>query len=355
MNKLSIIKKRLYDSPNFLEKDLVGCHCIKNPLKKNISEAFGLSGLYCCGFPLYENNHAKYCLRLWKDDLPETIRIAKEKYDSLNEVLSRLNEFNLDFFVKCKFVDKVLIIQNKDKQDETIPGLLIDWAGETLSSVLYPLDGKKPSKEQYKKMSEDFWEICRKMKKAGVIHGDISANNITVNQEGRLKLIDYDSLYIPSQGYTGPSDCCTGTAGFQHPTRIADRTPSDDNFSQLIIYVTLLAYSYDPKLNRGEGGRDVMLFSASELENIDNFRNSDGYNDIRNSGDPKLNFYLDELEKAFEVPYDQVPFLCDLIYELPEDEMPLVSYASYCGICGHHFENQTDLYCPDCGKKREFL
>ena len=29
--------------------------------------------------------------------------------------------------------------------------------------------------------------------------------------------------------------------------------------------------------------------------------------------------------------------------------------AHFCGVCGHHFENQTDLFCPICGKEREVI
>lgn len=29
--------------------------------------------------------------------------------------------------------------------------------------------------------------------------------------------------------------------------------------------------------------------------------------------------------------------------------------SNYCGFCGHHFDNQTDKYCPVCGGKREEL
>ena len=55
------------------------------------------------------------------------------------------------------------------------------------------------------------------------------------------------------------------------------------------------------------------------------------------------------LEKAFDVSYDKVPFLCDLKYE------PTIVYADWCGICGHKFDNQTDKFCPDCGTEREKL
>lgn len=44
----------------------------------------------------------------------------------------------------------------------------------------------------------------------------------------------------------------------------------------------------------------------------------------------------------------------------PSDEVPssfvkseLLLLANYCGVCGNRFENQTDKFCPQCGKRRE--
>lgn len=37
----------------------------------------------------------------------------------------------------------------------------------------------------------------------------------------------------------------------------------------------------------------------------------------------------------------------------PIEELVEAKFANYCGICGFHFENKTDRFCPTCGGKRE--
>jgi hypothetical protein len=286
------------------------------------------------------------------DDLQGTIKEERTYYTKLKSTFDKLGRrFKLDFFVDFEFVDKALILK-----EEQIPAILMEWAGETLASVLYPDESEKakPTAIQYAKMAKDFLRICKTMKEAGIVHGDLSAMNVVIRSNGNLGLIDYDGVYIPKEDVIS-NEPTGGTDGFTHPARRDIKTLSDDNFSQLVIYLTLLTYSHFPNLNKGEAGRDVLLFSKEDIESIDNFRNAEAYKDIKRTNNAELLYYLNELEKAFDVDYDKVPFLCDLHYQPAETPLPVVTMGTYCGRCGHRFLNQTDLYCPDCGKKRETL
>lgn len=356
------IPKSAISPENLLDDLLKGCHCIQNPRKKQ-KLAYAEMGRTCMGLPVYgSNNEVKFCLRLWSEEMPATINIAKNEYEKLNKIAERLlkDGYEIDFFVKCKYSNHALKLS--DGNETIVPGIVMEWAGDTLASVLYPQDSQqKPSQARYKKMADNFLCMCRKMKEIGIVHGDLSAMNITVTPDLRLKLIDYDSLYIPSMNFSGHADDILGTDGFNHPNRKPIRTLKDDNFAQLIIYLTLLSYSFNPSINNKEEPDTVLLFSAVDLMSKEAFKESYGYKIIKSTGNLELLFYLNELEKAFDVPYDQVPFLCDLHYEPKEKPMPQVRetkdivMAGFCGRCGHHFLNQTDLFCPDCGKKRETL
>ncbi len=357
-NVEEILERMLTASDYLIPDNLKELHCDERITNrgKNTGEAIHYPGQYCYGFRLKDgDNFTKYCLRLWKSDIRGNDR---ESAIAISKAIKRLKDiYKLDCFVNFDYIDDALRLDEDD-----IPGLLMEWGGETLSEVIYSKgnDLKRPTSKQYRLLADNFYNICRKMKEVGVVHGDLSALNILIDQDWKIKLIDYDSLYIPSMDVVG-SQFNFGTGGFQHPGRLqaTENTMADDNFSQLIIYISLLAYSYGIDLkdeNDNTGGKkETLLFSEAELKTKSAFMEARAYKAIKATGDAELLFYLDALENAFDVPYDKVPFLCDLVYESKEAAMPLIIYADWCGICGHHFKNQTDLYCPDCGKKREIL
>jgi len=339
-------------------KLLTGLHCNPRDPNANRKMAIAYTGRSCIGIPIFNSENIPiYCLRFWKqDDVLKSRKKEKETCINISEVLNKLvKRHDLKFFVQYQFLNEGLVID----EQRIIPCILMDWAGETLADKLYPghdSNGKpksKPSKDQYKMMADSFAFMCQKMKEAGIVHGDLSSNNIVVTNDWHLKLIDYDSIYIPSEDVVN-TQSSVGTKGFQHPGRFSAKKKSttDDNFSQLIIYLTLLTYYYNPQLNNVQDKIEEMLFSDSDLQSADKFRDSLAYKEIKKFGNQELLFYLEIIENSLSKPYTEVPFLCDLINERKE-EILQVQLANFCGICGHHFDNNTDKYCPDCGAKRE--
>lgn len=341
--------------PDLLKSDkLNGLHCNpRDPLAKR-KMALGYTGRSCIGIPIFNNAEIPiYCLRFWKqDDVLKSMKKEKENCIKISKVLDDLvKRYNLNFFVQYHFLNDVLTIEDQ----KVIPCILMDWAGDTLADKLYPggNEKSKPTKNQYKLMADSFRNICRKMKEAGIVHGDLSSNNIVVSPDWSLKLIDYDSLFIPKEGIIN-TQSSVGTKGYQHPGRFkaTQKSIKDDNFSQLIIYLTLLTYYYHPELNDVQEKIEEMMFGNPDLQSVDTFRNSPAYKAIKKTKIPVLLYYLDIIENSLSHSYVEVPFLCDL----QDGEKALqVAMANYCGACGYHYDNQTDKYCPICGNKRESL
>lgn len=79
-----------------------------------------------------------------------------------------------------------------------------------------------------------------------IAHGDLQHENILVNN-GYLRLVDYDGVYVPS--LSGRIGLEVGHTHYQHPRRtISDFNLGIDNFSALVIYLSLKALSVDPSL-----------------------------------------------------------------------------------------------------------
>jgi hypothetical protein len=77
-------------------------------------------------------------------------------------------------------------------------------------------------------------------------HGDLQHGNVMVDQEGRLRLVDFDGVWIPQlAGQAPPTEY--GHPNYQHPGRHTwDRWL--DTFSALVIYLSLVALGKDPSL-----------------------------------------------------------------------------------------------------------
>ena len=88
-----------------------------------------------------------------------------------------------------------------------------------------------------------------------------------VKDSGELVLVDYDSMYVPS--LDGYSDDIKGREGYQHPARWQNKklTPKADYFSELVIYISILALSKMPSLwnDLGIEDTDTLLFNSDDI------------------------------------------------------------------------------------------
>lgn len=116
-----------------------------------------------------------------------------------------------------------------------------------------------------------------------IAHGDLQHENIIIDSSGKMFLIDYDSMFIPN--LNGESDIISGKKDYQHPNRIHNRIASEklDYFSELIIYISILAIASDPTLVDRYKLKDAdrLLFAKEDFEDIGN---SQIYSDLKTLG-----------------------------------------------------------------------
>ena len=81
----------------------------------------------------------------------------------------------------------------------------------------------------------------------GIAHNDLQHDNVMVQADGRIRLVDYDGIFLPQ--FRGERSPELGHKNFQHPLRTAeDYDAYVDNFPSLVIYLSLLAIASDPGL-----------------------------------------------------------------------------------------------------------
>jgi hypothetical protein len=94
-------------------------------------------------------------------------------------------------------------------------------------------------------------------------HGDLQHGNVLVDQEGQLRLVDFDGVWIPQlAGQSPPTEY--GHPNYQRPgLREWDRWL--DTFSALVIYLSLVALSQDPALWLALYNSKNLLFSRTDF------------------------------------------------------------------------------------------
>src|SRR5207247_703335 len=82
-------------------------------------------------------------------------------------------------------------------------------------------------------------------------HGDLHHGNIFLDADGNMTLIDHDSMFVPP--LAGLPNSEIGHPNFQHPAYHFPSSPRPfdanmDNFSSIVIYLSLLAVADEPRL-----------------------------------------------------------------------------------------------------------
>lgn len=128
---------------------------------------------------------------------------------------------------------------------EWFPIVKMEWIdGQTLLDYI-----EEHHKRVYKleRLAEEFREMMQTLRNHGIAHGDLQHGNILVGRDGRLKLVDYDGMFVPS--LAGRQSAELGHRNYQHPGRSKEVFSSNlDNFSAWIIYASVRILARDASI-----------------------------------------------------------------------------------------------------------
>ncbi len=212
------------------------------------------TGGFTAVFPVLVNN-VKWAFRCWHSDIGN----VKRRMELISEDLKKSS---LPFFCDFAYVDEGIIVNGK-----VYPTTRMRWIeGITLKEYLC----SNKDKRALLLLADNFLAMCRELHKHHLAHGDLQHGNIMVSSKGDIQLIDYDSMYVPSMADF--SDIITGLRDYQHPNRKNNHYSSEklDYFSELIIYISILAIAERPEFIHEYKVKDseMLLFSADDYNQI---------------------------------------------------------------------------------------
>lgn len=212
------------------------------------------AGGFCIVFPFKLQQGKKVAVRCWIAHVPDA---DKRSY----QIATQLKNSGLPYFVGFEYIPQGIATSLG-----VFPVVIMDWV-EAMPLKEY-LKNNLNAPDRIENLAENFLQLAKDLHKAGFSHGDLQHGNIMVDSDGRLYLVDYDSMFVP--GLEGVTDEIKGLAGYQHPGRnsIAFLSPKSDYFSELIIYTSLVALSKYPSLWNELNIEDTetLVFSKEDID-----------------------------------------------------------------------------------------
>jgi hypothetical protein len=212
----------------------------------------------------------KWAFRVWHAPMKE----AKSRYRAISQYLTAKK---LPYFAEFIYDENGLSVDG-----ELVDTVRMEWIeGMSLKGFLEKHLTDKPA---LLALAGQFTAMCGVLRANEISHGDLQDGNILIDTSGHLRLIDYDSVCIPS--LEGQEEDVTGLKGYQHFSRFRSGQTSlkADYFSELIIDLSIVGIAeknelwqkYDIKQSA------YLLFSESDFENLEA---SEIYKDLKGTSD----------------------------------------------------------------------
>ena len=259
------------------------------------------AGGFSIVFPYTTANGEKWAFRCWHSD----IKNSKKRYETISDAIKKAK---LSFLCEFQYIDKGINVEGN-----IYPTTRMRWIdGITIKDYIYQ---NRNSKDLLIALADNFLKMTRALHAQSLAHGDLQHGNILVDKNHQLYLVDYDSFYCPQ--LKGEADTVTGLADYQHPARISNKSVSEklDYFSELIIYLSILAIAEAPSLvdKYKVADADRLLFSKEDFVDI---KNAPIYKDIYSLGNdfPRILAVLEDFLSHSSID-DLAPFESCLLHK----------------------------------------
>ena len=212
--------------------------------------------------------------------------------EAYRQIAEELEYVSCTFLTPIKYLDKELFVDSANSEDSEFPVLLMDWVeGQTIEQIM----AKNPSSDEIYNLAYSFSKFALWMVSQPFAHGDLKPDNILIREDGTITIVDYDGMYVPAMKGQQAREC--GSPDYRHPQRnIMDFDEHIDDFSLIVIELSLLIIAQDTNLLIQKSGRDRLLFSKDdyiEFHNKEIYRLTSKY-----KKDPLISPLYDLFEKV---------------------------------------------------------
>ncbi len=185
-------------------------------------------------------------------DLPD----LEERHKAISETITRTEASH---FTDIRFFPDEIFVTSTIAPSSEYPVVTMPWIeGESLGAVVAKFCARD-HQSGLAALARAWANLCLQLLADGVAHGDLKHDNVLVTPDGQLKLIDYDSMFVPA--LRKMDSIVLGGASYQHPRRRTEHFDNTlDHFSMLVILLSLRALSLEPDLHETYNtGENIIL------------------------------------------------------------------------------------------------
>lgn len=242
----------------------------------------------------------KYAVRCFTREVKD----QQARYNQLSDYLINVLPPSLVYF---EYIERGISVKG-----EWYPIIKMDWVeGEPLSKFV----GSKVDEPGAIHRLAAHWRggPVPNLRGLEIAHNDLQHGNVMVESDGSVRLVDYDGMFLPQ--FKGERSPELGHKNYQHPARTSDHYDENiDNFSSLVIYISLLAIASDPSLWSFHN-EDNLIFTRSDY---DDPQQSELFLRLKQASDPAVAEMAKRLEEYCQLPVGQVPNLVTALRDLPD-------------------------------------
>ncbi len=243
-------------------------------------------------------------LKLFIRDLPD----LEKRHRAFAQVIEQAQA---RYLIDVGFIPGELFVTSSISPSGEYPLAMMPWIeGETLGAVVNRFCAKGHRKG-LAALTRAWANLCLDMLSRRIAHGDLKHDNVLVTPDGQLRLIDYDSMFVPS--LKGLRSVLLGGASYQHPRRdIRHFDGKQDHFSILVIALSLRALTLDPGLHEIFHSGENIIFSRDDFAEV---AQSGLIGRLRESPDARVRNWTDLLVKVSQSGSIAVPRLGRVLHD----------------------------------------
>ena len=256
------------------------------------------SGAFACVYSVAEGGR-KFAVRCFTREVKD----QQYRYNQLSEYL--VNVLPLSF-VHFEFMERGISLKG-----DWYPIVRMEWVeGEPLSGFV----GARLNDPDALLRVAAQWRggPAASLRGLGIAHNDLQHGNVMVQADGRIRLVDYDGMFLPR--FSGERSPELGHKNYQHPLRTSEHYAAYvDNFPSLVIYLSLLAVASDPAL-WAFNNDDNLIFTRNDFADPGK---SPLFDLLKKSPDQAVAKLAERLEECCALPVDEVPDLETILQKIP--------------------------------------
>ena len=237
---------------------------------------------------------------------------ANERQERLGLIAAYLKQNPSPYFVDFTYLENELWVGTDNHEGQGYPVILMEWVeGKTLDNYLEQVCTQNDT-PALKNLYFQFCNLAWWLQQQPIAHGDIKHDNLIVMPDGKLKLIDYDGVFVPALRGRRANEM--GSPCYQHPKRDAYFFDKNlDDFSLLVLQITLLALQHQPKLFTEYYNGDGIVLKDTDYQN---FAQSPIKNILWQLPEVKIPLLLRQLQGNLDnvSPIDLMPLLQDVAW-----------------------------------------